>query len=152
MQSVNLNHHHQDESGDFKDVCFKLVAIESLCSLDRAHLVNPDDFECDPGIEYPEDVMPDFYGPYLPILQEYLLLEFEDEHLASIEELVWDGGDAVFGSIAPNWDGEDDLFDILDYETDLILLPNLKRFTAAFTDEELERLNKTYPDITFIQI
>lgn len=151
MQTTNINHLAQDESGDFNDLNFKLTVIETLCNLQLFKLVDPHEFGFDADTDYGRDVMPDFYGPYLPVLREYSGVQLTEESLEAVDELLWDGGNAVFGSIAPNWDGEDDLFDILDYRTDLILLPNLKSFTAPFSDAELEKVSREYPQIEFNQ-
>jgi hypothetical protein len=152
LQSANINHFSQDESGDFKDLNFKLTVLESLLNLDRFKLIDPYDFEFDADTDFGADVMPDFYGPYLPVLREYAGAPITDEELEAVEELYWDGGNAVFGAVAPNWDGEDDLFDVLDYQTDLSLLPNLKSFTAPFSDIELEKLSRNNPSIEFLQL
>jgi len=46
---------------------------------------------------------------------------------ASIEELVFDGGNEVYMNICSNWDGEDDRYDVTSItEADLDLLPSLK--------------------------
>ncbi|WP_428951968.1 DUF6892 domain-containing protein [Streptomyces sp. cg35] len=57
-------------------------------------------------------------------------LEISDELLASVDELVMDGGLAVYQECAPVWDGEDDLFDIATLD-DLALLPNLRRVIGS---------------------
>ncbi|MEV7103468.1 DUF6892 domain-containing protein [Streptomyces atroolivaceus] len=57
-------------------------------------------------------------------------LEISDELLATVDELVFDGGNQVFHECSPVWDGEDDLFDVRSLD-DLPLLPNLKRVLGA---------------------
>jgi hypothetical protein len=152
MQSANINHISRDESDDFKDINFKLTVLETLVNLDRFKLLDPHDFDFDADTDYGKDIMPDFYGPYIPILQEYAGSQLTEADLEAVEELYWDGGNAVFASIAPNWDGEDDLFDILDYSTDLALLPNLKSFTAPFSEEHVVKLSRSYPEVDFVQL
>ncbi|MFH8759986.1 DUF6892 domain-containing protein [Streptomyces atroolivaceus] len=57
-------------------------------------------------------------------------LEISDELLATVDELVFDGGNQVFHECSPVRDGEDDLFDVRSLD-DLPLLPNLKRVLGA---------------------
>ncbi|WP_267715552.1 DUF6892 domain-containing protein [Streptomyces sp. CoH17] len=64
--------------------------------------------------------------------------------LASVEELVLDGGLRVYFHCSPVWDGEDDLYDVRSLD-DLPLLPHLKRIRGAddfWPPEFLEVLRK----------
>lgn len=57
-------------------------------------------------------------------------LEISTEQLATVEELVIDGGNEVYAQCTALWDGEDELFDVRSLD-DLDLLPNLKRVDGA---------------------
>lgn len=152
MRSVNLNALQQDESGDFNDLNFKLTVLESLYNLGMFQLADPEESDLDEDGSLREDVLDNHYGPYQPILQEYAEVQIYHDDLAAVEELVWDPGNAVFMSIAPYWDGDDELFDIRDYRTDLALLPNLRVFTAPFNDVELEKIQRENPAVDFVQL
>ncbi|MFC5291354.1 DUF6892 domain-containing protein [Actinokineospora guangxiensis] len=52
-------------------------------------------------------------------------LEITPEQLASVDELITDGGLEIYHQCSPFWDGEDDLFDVTSLD-DLALLPNLR--------------------------
>ncbi|MFI6638895.1 DUF6892 domain-containing protein [Streptomyces sp. NPDC050504] len=119
----------------FRDFNFKLLVVEKLMYEDetlvpafdlsehmRAHGV--DDLARhvrENGLEY-------------TVLAEarahFEQLEIPAELLASVEELMFDGGLQVFAECAPVWDGEDDLFDVRGLD-DLDLLPNLKVFSGV---------------------
>lgn len=152
MRSVNLNALQQDESGDFNDLNFKLTVLESLYNLGRFQLTDPADTDLDEDGSLSEEALENHYGPYQPILQEYAEEQIDSDALATVEELIWDPGNAVFMSVAPYWDGDDELFDILDYRTDLALLPNLRVFTAPFNDVELEKIQRENPAVEFVQL
>ncbi|MFD6279703.1 DUF6892 domain-containing protein [Streptomyces sp. NPDC060209] len=116
---------------EFKDFNFKLMVVEALMyghgtltpvfSIDeRSRAAGVDDLYShvyDNGWEH-------------TVLDEsrafFEALEISDELLATVDELVLDGGNQVFYECSPVWDGEDDLFDVRSLD-DLPLLPNLKR-------------------------
>ncbi|MDN7123052.1 hypothetical protein INN71_16835 [Nocardioides sp. ChNu-153] len=56
------------------------------------------------------------YGEYayqrIPEIEQWARdLVLDEADVASVRRLVFDGGNAIFGLMAPSWDGEDDLFD-----------------------------------------
>jgi len=152
VRSVNLNALQQDESGDFNDLNFKLTVLESLYNLGLFQLAEPDESDLDEDGSLREEALEDHYGPYLPVLQEYAEAQLTELDLAAVKELVWDPGNAVFMSVAPYWDGDDELFEIRDYRTDLALLPNLLMFTAPFNDVELEKIQRENTAVEFVQL
>ena len=60
-----------------------------------------------------------------------------------ITEIEMDGSDDIYMHIAPEWDGEDDRFDITKLsEAELKQFPNLKKMTLLAGDKDLQRLRK----------
>ncbi|MEV0675396.1 hypothetical protein AB0I60_02620 [Actinosynnema sp. NPDC050436] len=68
-------------------------------------------------------------------------LEVPVELAEKVTEIEMDGGNDIYLQIAPNWDGEDDLFDVDEF-ADVQHFPNLKSMTLLFTgnEEALEML------------
>lgn len=68
-------------------------------------------------------------------------LEVPAELAEKITEIEMDGGNEIYLEIAPNWDGEDSLFDVDEF-ADVAHFPNLKSMTLLYTgnDEALETL------------
>jgi hypothetical protein len=127
----------------FKDIVFKLVVINELMykkeELPEFELKTVEDLigkklYVDANWVLPED---GFYG-MIPEVKAY----FEDydipaELLASLDRLTWEAGEDLQGEVAPNWDGEDALFDLTAASAeDLALLPNLKSIKALHNHED----------------
>ncbi|MFI9454227.1 DUF6892 domain-containing protein [Amycolatopsis sp. NPDC052450] len=68
-------------------------------------------------------------------------LEVPVELAEKITEIEMDGGNEIYLEIAPNWDGEDALFDVDEF-ADLRHFPHLKSMTLLYTgnEEALETL------------
>ena len=68
-------------------------------------------------------------------------LEVPEELAEKITEIEMDGGNEIYLEIAPNWDGEDGLFDVDEF-ADLRHFPHLKSMTLFYTgnEEALETL------------
>ncbi|RSN54482.1 hypothetical protein DMH01_36785 [Amycolatopsis sp. WAC 04182] len=68
-------------------------------------------------------------------------LEIPAEFAEKITEIEMDGGNEIYLQIAPNWDGEDSLFDVDEF-ADVDHFPHLKSMTLLYTgnDEALETL------------
>jgi hypothetical protein len=111
----------------FRDFNFKLVVVEKLMYEDQvltpafrfADLVPGDAWQYvyDRGLAY--QVQPEARA-------YFEALEISPDLLATVDELVLDGGLQVYHECAPVWDGEDDLFDITSL-ADLALVPSLRR-------------------------
>lgn len=102
----------------FKSPGFRLTVLNELFDLgyfadeleaarENAHEV--EDYEIDPRVQ--------------KFLDGIALTE---QHLAQIVKISPDGGDEVYAALVPEWDGEDDRFDVDSLE-DVRLLPNLAR-------------------------
>ncbi|MGN5652117.1 DUF6892 domain-containing protein [Bacillus sp. Brlt_9] len=106
----------------FKDFNFKLVVIEALLDKDPLFLKEltglidryTNDFEWYSGAGLIVEIR-----EYL----EELTLEIND--LEKIESLCFDGGNEVYHILKPDWDGEDNLFDVTSVEG-FQILKNLK--------------------------
>jgi hypothetical protein len=74
-------------------------------------------------------------------LAYFAALEVPVEFAEKITEIEMDGGNEIYLEIAPNWDGEDGLFDVDEF-ADLRHFPNLKSMTLFYTgnEEALETL------------
>lgn len=100
---------YTDKFGIFEDFNFKLVVIDAL--LDK----NPsfeEELEALIG-EYTENY--EWYvdaGPIEEILKFFSELNIEKNDLDKITELCFDGGNEIYGFIQPDWDGEDEYFDV----------------------------------------
>jgi hypothetical protein len=93
----------------FEDFNFKLVVMDALLDkeplfieeLNRLKNKYTDDFEWYSGA-----------GP-IDEIQKYIEeLTLEDSDLEKIEYLCFDGGNEIYHILKPDWDGEDDLFEI----------------------------------------
>ncbi|MFG2430004.1 DUF6892 domain-containing protein [Streptomyces sp. NPDC048590] len=119
----------------FKDFNFKLLVIEKLMYEDETltPAFSIDERMRDRGIA---DTVTYVYDNDLAfsVLEEsrtyFEQLEISDELLASVDELLLDGGHQVYYECSPVWDGEDDLFDVRSLD-DLALLPNLRLIDNA---------------------
>ncbi|MFE6104620.1 DUF6892 domain-containing protein [Streptomyces laurentii] len=126
---------------DFRDFAFKLVVVDKLMYRDKT-LTPAFGIEAhmrERGVEDLDDHMEE-NGLDFTILDEarayFEALEIPDELLATVDELVFDGGLKVYRECAPVWDGEDDLFDVRSLD-DLDLLPNLGVVTGARSLEHM---------------
>lgn len=55
--------------------------------------------------------------------------------LDAVEFAEQDGGNDIYMQIAPLWGGDDDVFDVTDFQ-DVALLPNLRSMTLTGVDDE----------------
>lgn len=99
----------QDNSGMFDDFGFKLIVINSL--LDK----HPS-FEADLERLKKEYVSKyKWYKDYKPIAEVvnfFENLQLTDDDLGKVTELCFDGGNDVYFLLQPDFDGEDDYFDV----------------------------------------
>ena len=81
------------------------------------------------------DIEKEGYAIIPEVRQYFEELEIPDELLNQVEEINQDGGDLIYHQLYPFWDGEDDLFNITS-TADLALLPNLRRITLFYDEQE----------------
>ncbi|UCM90025.1 DUF6892 domain-containing protein [Streptomyces marincola] len=133
----------------FTDFNLKLLVVERLMYHDGtlapafhlgAHLVEQGlvEDDGDPAYTYTEEN--GLAHQVVPAARDYFTaLEISPELLATVEELLFEGGLRVYFHCSPIWDGEDDLYDVRSLD-DLPLLPNLKRIRGAeFWPRELQK-------------
>lgn len=126
----------------FTDIVLKLVVIEELMyrrkALPRFELAEVERLTGKKLYVNANYVMPkdDPYGMMPEVRAYFEAYEIPEALLATIESLRWEGGDQIQCEVAPNWDGEDALFDLTAASAeDLHLLPNLKHVTALHTKD-----------------
>ena len=100
------------EKIEFKDFNFKLAIIEELMYNKKILTPKFDVYE---------------FGEF------YDKREIDKKFAEEITEIYQDGGNEIYMNITPFWDGEDDEFNIRNYE-DLKYFPNLKKMTLFETD------------------
>lgn len=91
------------------------------------------------------------HQPIPEILDFFENLEISEEQLAGIKSICFDGGNDIYFHLVPNWDGEDDYFNIDSIE-DAVKLPNLETYleiSMVFVKDhspllELPHLKKAY--------
>lgn len=131
---------YTDKSGIFEDFNFKLVVIDAL--LDK----NPYFEEELKALteEYTDNY--EWYvnaGPIDEILKFFSELIIEKNDLHKITELCFDGGNEIYGFIQPDWDGEDEYFDVKSVKG-FEAIKNLKSvdFISMAEEEVLEPMKK----------
>ncbi|QJX80117.1 DUF6892 domain-containing protein [Priestia megaterium] len=120
----------------FTDFNFKLIVIEELLDKNPLFLNKLKELEAKYNNNY------EWYSDAEPIVQilDYLKsLKLETSDLEKIEYLCFDGGNEIYGIIKPDWDGEDELFDVTSVEG-FQHLKNLKRvdYTSMCDPKVLE--------------
>ncbi|RSN37411.1 hypothetical protein DMC61_01835 [Amycolatopsis sp. WAC 04169] len=115
----------------FRDFNFKLLVIDKLMYQDK--LIEPRFQIADvlhakgaTGDLWEYLCEQDLLNTVLDEARQYFTdLELTPDQLATVDELVTDGGLDIYHQCSPFWDGEDDLFDLTSLD-DLALLPNLR--------------------------
>ena len=118
---------YTDKTGMFEDFNFKLVVIDALLGesakfesqLTEMTQKYTDAYEWHAGLE-----------PISEMLEFFSQLVLEQSDLDKITELTFDGGNEIYSLIQPDWDGEDELFDVHSIEG-FQHLKNLKRVYYA---------------------
>jgi hypothetical protein len=120
----------------FKDFNFKLAVIEVL--MYEEEVLGPRFSVHDFVASYTGrriDIEKEGYA-IIPEVWQYLEeLEIPGELLSQVEEINQDGGDFIYHQLHPFWDGEDDQFTITSTD-DLALLPNLRKITLFYDEQE----------------
>ncbi|MCJ7842809.1 ybaK/ebsC family protein [Lederbergia sp. NSJ-179] len=97
----------------FKDFNFKLVVIEALLDQDPRFLKELNDLKD----KYVDDFEWYVGGEPIAEIRDYLEeLILEKDDLEKVEHLLFDGGHEIYHILKPDWDGEDDLFEIVSVE------------------------------------
>lgn len=104
---------YKDKSGLFKDFNFKLVVINSLLDKETSFGEELERLENEYNEENEDFEIDEMNTSILEFLQELTLTQ---EDLNEVTELVFDGGEDIYFMIYPDWDGEDDIFDVTSVE------------------------------------
>lgn len=97
----------------FEDFNFKLIVIEALLDKDPLFLNELTELANKHSDHY------EWYsdaGPIDEIINYLKELSLTKSDLDKVESLCFDGGNEIYGMIKPDWDGEDDLFDVTSVE------------------------------------
>jgi hypothetical protein len=116
----------------FQDFFFKLLVIQKLMYTDGT-LTPPFRLADHLGVRDAQSHAWDndrAFTVYEEARAHFEALEIGDDLLATVDELLIDGGLEVYQECAPVWDGEDDLFDVRSL-ADLDLLPHLRRVIGS---------------------
>lgn len=109
---------------DFKSLNFKLAVLEQL--LEEGYL--SDEWQALKEQYYDDDNFD--YEPIPQLLDFCAEVVLTEDMLEDVRLLVFDGGLNIYHDIIPNWDGEDNFFDVNDI-SDITRLPNLERFSVT---------------------
>jgi hypothetical protein len=123
---------YKDKMGMFKDYNFKLVVIDALLDKEPAFIDELEEMKekyCKPFELYKDE------SPIEEMAKYFAQLKLEEADLNKITELCFDGGNEIYFYICPDWDGEDDCFDIHSIEG-YKNLKNLKTVTYISMIEE----------------
>mgnify|MGYP003617710349 CR=1 FL=1 len=145
--------HHKisGEKIEFTDFNFKLAIIEEL--MYGKELLKPK-FDVYEFVELFDkriiDVDEEGCEPIPEVVDYFKKLEIDKKLAEQITEIYQDGGNEIYMNVAPQWEGEDDMFNIKSYE-DLKHFPNLKKMTLFETDPKiLEELRLKRIDIEIL--
>lgn len=122
------------EKIEFTDFNFKLAIIEEL--MYNKELLKPkfnvyefEEIKKIDGFSATEGG----YEPIPEVVEYFKALEIDKKFSEQVNEIYQDGGNQIYMNIAPQWDGEDDVFNIQSFE-DIKHFPNLKKMTLFETD------------------
>lgn len=94
---------YSDRSGMFEDFNFKLVVINSLLATDNSFGASLEKLADN------EPETDEINTSVLEFLQDLVLTQ---DDLDEVTDLVFDGGEDIYMMLYPDWDGEDDTFDV----------------------------------------
>ncbi len=130
------------EKIEFADFNFKLAVIQQL--MYNKKLIEPAFDLYDFVDNYKEreiDVEEEGYEFIPEVIEYFKNLEIDKKYAEEIVEIYQDGGDDIYGHVLRFWDGEDDTFNIRNFE-DIKHFKNLIKMTIFYT-ENFEEI-KTY--------
>lgn len=135
-----------DKSGMFEDYNFKLCVIDAIWN------ENPSFEEAYQELRAKVRENCDIYDLFAVIKEFAEFFEevvLTDEDLAKVTYMTFDGGNEIYCQLHPNWDGEDEIFDITSAKG-IEKLPNLNCVDAVamYTDEVLDEITKAGIEVT----
>lgn len=125
------------EKIEFMDFNFKLAIIEEL--MYNKELIQPK-FDVYEFAEIKKingfSATEGGYEPIPEVVEYFKALEIDKKFAEQVTEIYQDGGNEIYMNITPQWDGEDDVFNIQSFE-DIKHFPNLKKMTLFETDTKV---------------
>lgn len=122
------------EKIEFKDFNFKLAIIEEL--MYNKELLKPK-FDVYEFAEITKikgfSATEGGYEPIPEVVEYFKAIEIDKKFAEQVTEIYQDGGNEIYMNVTPQWDGEDDVFNIQSFE-DIKHFPNLKKMTLFETD------------------
>ncbi|MBD5087898.1 MAG: hypothetical protein HDT30_03630 [Clostridiales bacterium] len=90
-----------------------------------------------------EEIDTESFDPIEPALDYFKELPIPKSLAEKVEEISMDGGNEIFLNIIPQWDGEDEFFDLSDVsERELAQFPNLKK--AVIMSNEYDKVSEIF--------
>lgn len=121
----------------FSDFNFKLAVIEELMYVQEVLKPKVDVYEfADLYKKRRIDIDEEGYEPIPELVAYFKALPLDKKWASLVTEIDQDGGNEIYMTICPFWDGEDDAFTIESF-SDVDQFPNLKKMTLFSTDEAI---------------
>lgn len=125
------------EKIEFKDFNFKLAIIEEL--MYNKELLKPK-FDVYEFAEITKikgfSATEGGYEPIPEVVEYFKAIEIDKKFAEQVTEIYQDGGNEIYMNVTPQWDGEDDVFNIQSFD-DIKHFPNLKKMTLFETDSKV---------------
>lgn len=127
---------------EFDNFNFKLAIIQVL--MYDLEVLSPSFDIFDFAEEYEgEEIDTESFDPIEPALDYFKELPIPKSLAEKVEEISMDGGNEIFLNIIPQWDGEDEFFDLSDVsERELAQFPNLKK--AVIMSNEYDKVSEIF--------
>jgi len=124
----------EGEKIEFSDFNFKLAVIQHLMYVKKVITPAFDLYDfVDNYKEREIDLDTEGYEFIPEVIAYFKTLEIDKKYAEEIAEIVQDGGDDIYGNVLRFWDGEDDTFNIRNFE-DIKHFKNLKKMKIFHSD------------------
>ncbi|MBD5105720.1 MAG: hypothetical protein HDT41_01845 [Lachnospiraceae bacterium] len=132
----------KEEVLEFEHFNFKLAIIQVL--MYELEVLSPYFDIYDFAEQYNgKEIDTDSEKPIRPAINFFKKLPIPKRLAEKVEEISMDGGDEIYGNIIPQWDGEDDFFDLDEVsESELAQFPNLKK--AVIMSNQYDKVSETF--------
>ncbi len=130
----------------FKNLNFKLAIIQELMYVQEILKPKFDVYEFCKEYTRKEIIPDDYFDETIPEVKKWFKdLPIPASMADKITELYFDGGNEIYAQLIPQWDGEDNIYDIKSLsEEELAQFPNLKKIdgTAIFINDKIKKFLK----------
>ena len=130
----------------FKNLNFKLAVIQELMYVQEILKPKFDVYEFCKEYTRKEIIPDDYFDEMIPEVKKWFKdLPIPASMSDKITELYFDGGNEIYAQLIPQWDGEDNVYDIKSLsEEELAQFPNLKKIdgTAIFINDKTKKFLK----------